>query len=230
MFDTQTIIYEDNHLLFVNKKAGDLVQGDSTGDSSLRDTLMEYIKIKYQKPGKVFLGVPHRLDRPTSGICMFCKTSKALSRVQKAFANREVKKTYWALVDSNKTIPAEGKLTHYLVKNHRINKSFAVKANVKEGKKAILKFKKIAQNKQFALLEIDLLTGRHHQIRVQLAKSNWPIVGDLKYGYSYANSDKSIALHARTLHILHPVRKEPLSFNAPLPTLDIWNAFRDIES
>lgn len=228
MFDIQTIIYEDNHLLFVNKKAGDLVQGDSTGDPSLRDVLMDYIKVKYQKPGNVFLGVPHRLDRPTSGICMFCKTSKSLSRVQKAFANRKVDKTYWALIDFNKDIPSEGELIHYLAKNHRINKSFVVDANAKEGKKAILRFKKIAQNKQYVLLEIDLLTGRHHQIRVQLAEKKWPIVGDLKYGYAHANKDKSIALHARALQILHPVRKEHMQFIAPLPSLDIWDAFREI--
>lgn len=223
------IIEEDNHLLFVNKKAGDLVQGDKTGDPCLRNRLMEYIKVTYEKPGNVYLGVPHRLDRPTSGLCVFCKTSKSLSRVQKAFADRKIKKIYWALVDDHPQLPFEGTLEDLLWRDRKRNKSFATRNPRDPGKKAVLHFKQIHSTRGKTLLEIDLVTGRHHQIRVQLAHAGFPIIGDLKYGYSKANQDLSIALHGRALSFIHPTTKKPLHVIADLPDWEGWNNFRKIK-
>lgn len=223
------IIDEDNHLLFVNKKAGDLVQSDRTGDASLRDRLMEYIRVKYDKPGNVYLGVPHRLDRPTSGICVFCKTSKSLSRVQQAFANRKVDKTYWALVANHPSVPKERRLKHYLWRDRKQNRSFVVNKNKKDAKEAILEFQQITSTKEYILLKINLITGRHHQIRTQLSHEGWPIIGDMKYQYPKANEDLSIALHARSLAFMHPVRKEFIEHTAQLPAWEGWDAFRYLD-
>ncbi len=217
------ILYEDNHLIVVNKRPGDIVQGDKTGDTPLSELVKEYLKIKYNKPGSVFLGVVHRLDRPTSGIVVFARTSKALTRLNKSFLEKEVKKKYWAIV---KTVPnpSEDTLTHWMVRNTKQNKSYAHKKEVSNAKKAILSYKLIKRLERYALLEIDLMTGRHHQIRSQLTAINSPIKGDLKYGYDRSNPDGSICLHARLLTLQHPVKKEPLSITANPPDNSIWNA------
>lgn len=221
------ILYEDNHLLIINKKAGDLSQGDKTGDLCLRQQLMEHIKVKYEKPGNVYLGLAHRLDRPTSGAIIFCKTSKSLSRIQKAFAQQQVIKKYWALVTSD-TLPKEATtLTDYLWKDSRQNKSFVADSNHPKAKKAILKFKRLKTFKDIHLLEIELITGRHHQIRVQLSNAGYTIIGDLKYGYSIPNSDKSIALHARSVSLKHPTKDEIIKIIAPLPEWIGWDNFRN---
>ncbi|MCW8981915.1 RNA pseudouridine synthase [Altibacter sp.] len=217
------VLYEDNHLIVINKRPGDIVQGDKTGDMPLSEVVKEYIAEKYNKPGAVYLGVVHRLDRPTSGIVVFARTSKALTRLNKLFSERETEKTYWAIV---KNIPAkpEGTLTHYLKRNPKQNKSYAHEKKVPDSKKAVLhyKVKKALQN--YYLLEIDLETGRHHQIRSQLSGIGTPIKGDLKYGFDRSNKDGSIHLHSRKLSFVHPVQKEEVSFVAPPPDDPIWNA------
>jgi len=215
------IIYEDNHLLVVNKPPGMLVQGDHTGDSSLVDHAKNYIKEKYHKPGNVYIGLPHRIDRPTSGIVVLAKTSKALSRLNKQFSSRETEKTYWAIV--KKPIPSDtAELIHYLKKNQKKNKSFAYDNATKEAKKAILHYKKITELKNYVGLEVDLETGRHHQIRCQLATIGNSIKGDLKYGFPRSNPDGSIHLHARNMTLLHPVKKEKMSFQAGMPDDVLW--------
>jgi 23S rRNA pseudouridine1911/1915/1917 synthase len=216
------IIYEDNHLIAINKRPGDIVQGDKTGDLPLSEVVKQYIKEKYNKPGNVYLGVAHRLDRPTSGIVVFAKTSKALPRLNKLFAEKEAKKTYWAVV---KNLPEkqEDTLTHWMKRNTKQNKSYANKKEVPESKKAILDYRVIKKLDNFYLLEVDLKTGRHHQIRSQLTAIGCPIKGDLKYGFDRSNKDGSIHLHARRLSFIHPVKKEILDFIAPPPHDSVWN-------
>lgn len=217
------VLYEDNHIIIVNKRAGDIVQGDKTGDKPLSEVVKNYIKDKYNKPGNVYLGVVHRLDRPTTGIVLFSKTSKALPRLNKLFAEKDAKKTYWALV-KNRPPKNEDKLVNWLKKNPKNNKSTAYHKEIPNSKKAILHYKILLELDNYVLLEIDLETGRHHQIRVQLASIGCPIKGDLKYGFERSNKDASISLHARTLEITHPVKKEQLKITAPLPKDAIWNA------
>ena len=221
------VLYEDNHLIVVNKRAGDIVQGDQTGDLPLSEIVKQYIARKYHKPGAVFLGVVHRLDRPTSGIVVFARTSKALSRLNKLFAERQTQKTYWALV-KNEPVPSQDQLTHYLKRNPKQNKSYAHTKAVPDAKKAILDYTIIKRLKSFFLLEVQLYTGRHHQIRAQLAAIHCPIRGDLKYGFDRSNKDGSISLHARRLSFIHPVKKEIITFIAPVPEGDVvWQACED---
>nr|WP_091412700.1 RluA family pseudouridine synthase [Aquimarina amphilecti] len=216
------VLYEDNHLIIVNKRSGDIVQGDKTGDKPLSEVVKEYIAEKYRKPGAVYLGVVHRLDRPTSGIVVFARTSKALPRLNKLFANKEAKKTYWAVVKN--TPPKENDtLTHWLKRNPKQNKSYAHKKEIPDSKKAILDYKIIKRLNNYCVLEIDLHTGRHHQIRSQLSTIGSTIKGDLKYGADRSNKDGSIHLHARKLILIHPVKKEPLTIIAPPPLDPIWN-------
>ena len=219
-----TVVYEDNHIIVVNKTSSEIVQGDKTGDIPLSETVKQYLKEKYQKPGNVFVGVAHRLDRPVSGLVVFAKTSKALSRLNEMFKNSEVKKTYWAIV---KECPREleGELVHYLVRNEKQNKSYAYDKEVPDSKKAILHYRLIARSQNYNLLEVDLKTGRHHQIRCQLAKMGCPIKGDLKYGFARSNPDGSICLHARRISFIHPVSKEQIDLEAPLPPGNLWSGF-----
>lgn len=217
------ILYEDNHLIAINKRPGDIVQGDKTGDMPLSEVVKLYIKDKYDKPGNVYLGVPHRLDRPTSGVVLFAKTSKALPRLNKLFAEKVAKKTYWAVVK----IPPKKEsdtLTHWLKRNPKQNKSYAHHKEVADSKQAILDYRILKKLDRYFLLEIDLKTGRHHQIRAQLAAIGCPIKGDLKYGFDRSNKDGSIHLHARSLGFVHPVQKKPLEIIAPMPEDPIWNA------
>ncbi len=219
------VLFEDNHLLAVDKRPGDIVQGDKTGDTPLSEVAKEYIRAAYDKPGNVFLGVIHRLDRPTSGIVIFARTSKALSRMNALFKGKEVRKTYWALVSSPP--PGEsGRLVHWLSRNPRKNKSYAHPDEGPERKKAILNYRVLKALDRYYLLEIDLETGRHHQIRAQLAAIGCPIKGDLKYGAPRSNPDGSIHLHARHLEFMHPVRREPVNITAPLPRDPLWEACR----
>jgi len=218
------VLYEDNHLLIVNKPAGILVQGDSTGDQPLVEVGKAYIKEKYKKPGAVFLGVVHRLDRPVSGVVVFARTSKALARMNAQFRDKETQKTYWALVD-NKPPKAQGKLIHWLVKDEKKNKTAAYDTEIDEGKRSELDYKLVRQAGK-SLLEVQPITGRPHQIRVQLASMGRPIVGDLKYGYPTPNQDGSICLHARSLEFTHPVTKEKMLITAELPDDQHWNPFR----
>jgi 23S rRNA pseudouridine1911/1915/1917 synthase len=221
--DNLQVIYEDNHLIVVNKRPGDIVQGDKTGDKALSEVVKEYIAIKYDKPGAVFLGVVHRLDRPTSGLVLFARTSKALTRLNKMFAERETKKTYWAMV-KNTPDPPQGRLEHYLLRNPKQNKSYAHIKPIPEAKHAVLNYRTLAQSNHYTLLEIDLETGRHHQIRAQLSAIGCPIKGDLKYGAQRSNSDGSIHLHARALELIHPVQKESMTFVAPVPDDPLWQS------
>lgn len=220
------IIYEDNHLIAVNKRAGDIVQGDKTGDKPLSEVVKSYIKNTYNKPGAVYLGVVHRLDRPTTGVVLFAKTSKALTRLNKLFADRNTKKTYWAIVKNEPPKQAD-QLVHYLKRNPKQNKSYAHIHEVPDSKKAILDYHVRQKLNNYVLLEITLLTGRHHQIRSQLASINCPIKGDLKYGFDRSNEDASIHLHARHLSLIHPVQKKELSLTAPLPDDVLWRACKD---
>ena len=220
-----TVVYEDNHLIVVNKRPSEIVQGDKTGDEPLSDTLKRYLKEKYAKPGNVFLGVTHRLDRPVSGLVVFAKTSKALSRLNEMFRAGEVKKTYWAIV-KNCPPQEEGELVHYLVRNERQNKSYAYDKEVKGAKKAVLHYRLIGRSDNYYLLEVDLKTGRHHQIRCQLAKMGCPIKGDLKYGFPRSNPDGSICLHARCVRFVHPVSKEQVEVVAPVPEDNGWSFFK----
>lgn len=218
-----TVVYEDNHIIIVNKTASEIVQGDKTGDAPLSETVKQYLKEKYYKPGNVFIGVTHRLDRPVSGLVVFAKTSKALSRLNEMFKNSEVKKTYWAIV---KQTPAEteGELVNYLVRNEKQNKSYAYDTEKPGSKKAILHYRLIARSDNYSLLEVDLKTGRHHQIRCQLAKMGCPIKGDLKYGFPRSNPDGSICLHARRVRFVHPVSKELIDVVAPVPSDNLWRS------
>lgn len=221
--DNLQILHEDNHILVVNKRVGDIVQGDKTGDKPLSEVVKEYIKDKYNKPGEVFLGVVHRLDRPTTGIVVFAKTSKALTRLNDLFKNRETQKTYWAIV-KNKPSQAEAELVHYLKRNEKNNTSKAHIKEVPDSKIASLDYKIIATLQNYYALEINLHTGRHHQIRAQLSAIGCPIKGDLKYGFDRSNPDGGIHLHARKLVFIHPVSKESLEIIAPTPNDAIWNA------
>jgi 23S rRNA pseudouridine1911/1915/1917 synthase len=217
------VLYEDNHIIIVNKRAGDIVQGDKTGDKPLSDVVKEYIAEKYNKPGNVYLGVVHRLDRPTTGLVIFSKTSKALPRLNKLFVDKEAKKTYWAIV-KNKPENSEDTLIHWLKKNPTNNKSIAYIKEVAESKKAILHYRILKKLENYYLLEINLETGRHHQIRSQMASIGCPIKGDLKYGFDRSNPNASIHLHARSIHFIHPVSNEVIEITAPLPEDTIWNA------
>lgn len=223
-----TVLYEDNHIIIVNKAAGEIVQGDKTGDKPLSDIVKEYLKVKYNKPGNVFCGVTHRLDRPTSGVVVFAKTGKALSRLNDLFRKGEVDKTYWAIV-KERPPKEEDRLTHYLIKNEKTNKSTAYDTEKNRAKKAALHYRLIAASQNYYLLEIDLETGRHHQIRVQLAKIGCPIKGDLKYGARRSNPDGSISLHARSVSFMHPVSKEPIHVVAPVPEENLWKSFESVE-
>lgn len=223
-FEAMTVLYEDNHIIIVNKTSSEIVQGDKTGDKPLSEIVKEWLKEKYNKPGNVFCGVTHRLDRPVSGIVVFAKTSKALPRLNEMFKNKDVKKTYWAIVKNEPAKPA-GTLTNYLVKNEKQNKSYAYDIEKPNSKKAILHYKLIAKSEKYYLLEIDLETGRHHQIRCQLAKIKCPIKGDLKYGFERSNSDGGISLHARKISFIHPVSKNLIEVIAPTPNDNLWKSF-----
>jgi len=210
------ILHEDNHIIALNKKGSDLSQGDKTGDESLDSMIKEYLKVKYNKPGDAFLGVVHRLDRPVSGVVLYGKTTKALSRLSEMFRNKEIKKTYWAIV--KELPPSEsGELRHFLKKNEEQNKSYAFPSLVKGSKEALLNYKLIGRSANHYLLEIDLQTGRHHQIRCQLAAMGCPIRGDVKYGFNRSNEYNSIDLHARKIEFIHPVTREPIAIIAPVP-------------
>ena len=217
------VLHEDNHLIVVNKRVGDIVQGDKTGDKPLSEVVKEYIKEKYNKPGEVFLGVVHRLDRPTTGIVVFARTSKALSRMNELFSNRETQKTYWAVV-KNKPEKSKDKLVHYLKRNEKNNTSKAHLNEVPDSKLASLEYQIIKELNNYTALEIELHTGRHHQIRAQLAAIGSPIKGDLKYGFDRSNPDGGIHLHARKLSFIHPVSKEALTIVAPTPDDVVWKA------
>lgn len=221
-----TVLYEDNHIIIVNKTTSEIVQGDKTGDKPLSETVKEWLKDKYNKPGNVFCGVTHRLDRPVSGIVVFAKTSKALSRMNEMFKSKEVKKTYWAIV-KNMPKQAEGTLRHYLLRNEKQNKSYAHETEKAGSKLAILHYKLIAHSDKYNLLEVDLETGRHHQIRVQLSNMGCPIKGDLKYGADRSNPDGGISLHARHISFIHPVSKELIEVTAPLPDDNLWRALEN---
>jgi 23S rRNA pseudouridine1911/1915/1917 synthase len=219
------VLYEDNHLIVINKRVGDIVQGDKTGDEPLSEVVKKYIKEKYNKPGEVYLGVVHRLDRPTTGIVVFAKTSKALTRLNEMFKNRETKKTYWAIV-KNTPDESEAVLEHFLKRNSKNNTSKAHIKEVPESKLAILDYKVIYKLNNYSVLQINLHTGRHHQIRSQLQAIGSPIKGDLKYGFNRSNSDGGINLHARELAFIHPVAKTNISVIAPLPDEATWNNIR----
>ena len=221
------ILFEDNHIIVINKRSGDITQGDKTGDKPLSDIVKEYIKEKESKPGNVYLGVVHRLDRPTSGIVIFAKTSKALERLNKALRDKKIHKTYWAVVNKQ-DIPKKQTLSHYLVKNPKNNKSNVCQPTTQGAKKAILHYELIKVLDNFQLLEIELETGRHHQIRVQLSTLGCIIKGDLKYGAKRSNKDGSIHLHARKITFIHPVKKEPITLTAPVPNDAIWQACENI--
>lgn len=220
------ILFEDNHLIIINKLPSEIVQGDKTGDESLIDTVKQYIKEEYNKPGNVFLGLVHRIDRPVSGAVILAKTSKALARMNELIKNREIQKIYWAIV-KNRPEPETGQLTHWLIKNPKNNKSTAYDTEKKGTKKAELNYKLIDQSKDYHLVEVELLTGRHHQIRAQLAKIGCPVKGDLKYGAARSNKDASISLHARQLIFTHPVSKENLDIKANPPKDPLWNYFME---
>lgn len=215
------VIYEDNHIIIVNKQPGEIVQGDKTGDRTLADDVKAYIKERYAKPGNVFLGVAHRLDRPVGGAVVFARTSKALSRLNEMFRNGDVHKTYWAIV-AGRPQPGEATLTHWLVRNERLNKSFAHDSEVAGAKKAVLAYRTIGRGERYTLLEVNLMTGRHHQIRCQLAAIGCPIKGDLKYGSRRSNPDGCISLLARRVEFVHPVSKQHIVAEAPLPADRLW--------
>jgi 23S rRNA pseudouridine1911/1915/1917 synthase len=222
------VIFEDNHLIAVHKRAGILVQGDHTGDIPLADLVKEYLKWKYQKTGNVFAGVIHRIDRPVSGLVLIAKTSKALERMNELFRERNIQKTYWALV-KNKPPQNEGTLVHYLKKNQEKNTSKAFDTPKDGALKSELHYRCIGQSDRFYLLEIKPITGRHHQIRVQLSKIGCPIKGDVKYGFDRPNPDGSIHLHAKKVDFIHPVKKENMSIECPLPNEKVWQLFSNIK-
>jgi 23S rRNA pseudouridine1911/1915/1917 synthase len=221
------VLYEDNHIIAVSKTCHEIVQGDKTGDTPLSEMVKAYIKEKYQKPGEVFLGVTHRLDRPTTGVVLFARTSKALTRLNAMFQSHElIRKTYWAIVEKNDRLLGDEviRLENYLWRNEKQNKSFVVKAGTKDAKRAVLSYRAIAQSDRYTLLEINLETGRHHQIRCQLSAIGLPIKGDLKYGAKRSNPDGGISLHARKIEFVHPVSKLPISITAPVPEDMLWKA------
>ena len=219
------ILYEDNHIIAVNKTCNEIVQGDKTGDTPLSETVKAYIKDKYNKPGEVFLGVTHRLDRPTSGVVLFARTSKALTRLNEMFKSHEqIKKTYWAIVQGAAKVP-EARLENWLVRNEAQNKSYIAKPGAKEAKQAILSYKTLVKGEHYTLLEVNLETGRHHQIRCQLAAIGCPIKGDLKYGAKRSNPDGGICLHARKIEFIHPVKKENICITASVPNDSLWQQF-----
>ena len=220
------ILYEDNHIIAVNKKASDIVQGDMTGDKPLSEYVKDYIKKKYNKPGDVFLGIVHRLDRPVTGVIIFARTSKALSRLNEMFREKKVQKTYWAIV-KNKPQNTKDNLTHYLIKNQAKNKSQAFDRYSNNTLRSELSYKLVYSLENYHLLEVSPKTGRHHQIRVQLAKIGCPIKGDIKYGFNRTNKDKSIHLHARKIDFIHPVKKEPVSITAPTPNDVLWKSCKN---
>lgn len=225
--DFPDILYEDNHIIIVNKRSSDIVQGDKTGDEPLDDKIRRYIKEKYNKPGDVFLGVVHRLDRPVSGCVVYARTSKALTRLSETFRTRAVRKTYWAVV-TERPPAEEGHLTHFIKKNETQNRSYVFDTEVKGSRKAELSYNIIGRSERFYLLEIDLMTGRHHQIRAQLASIGCPIRGDVKYGSKRTNDDGGISLHARSISFIHPVKKEEVAVTAALPQDKVWRLFRNI--
>ena len=216
------ILYEDNHIIAVNKRVGDIVQGDKTGDTTLAEVIKLYLKEKYNKKGNVYLGITHRLDRPTTGIIIFAKTSKALTRLNTLFQKKEIQKTYWAMVKNTPPKKSE-RLIHWLIRNHKQNKSYAHLKKVANSKEAILKYTILKKLTNYYLLEINLETGRHHQIRAQLSAIGCPIKGDLKYGFSRSNENGGIHLHARKLTFIHPIKKIPITIQAPLPKDTLWN-------
>lgn len=223
------VLYEDNHIIAVSKTCHEIVQSDKTGDTPLSEIVKAYIKEKYQKPGEVFLGVTHRLDRPTTGVVLFARTSKALTRLNAMFQSHEqIQKTYWAIVEKNERLLGNVaneamRLENYLWRNEKQNKSFVVKPGTKDAKRAVLTYKVIAKSERYMLLEINLETGRHHQIRCQLAAIGLPIKGDLKYGAKRSNPDGGISLHARKIEFIHPVSKLPISITAPVPDDTLWH-------
>jgi 23S rRNA pseudouridine1911/1915/1917 synthase len=221
------IIFEDNHIIVVNKKSGQIVQGDKTGDAPMNDLLKDFLKAKYEKPGNVFIGTAHRIDRPVSGIVLFAKTSKALARINEMFQNKEIQKKYWCIV-KNKPKNNTGLLVDFLLKNEKQNKSYVVKPDNKSALKCELEYKVLQSSDNYHLLEINPLTGRHHQIRAQLSHAGFPIKGDLKYGFDRSNPDGSICLHARQLNFIHPVKKEPVEIIAPVPEEKLWQYFEKL--
>lgn len=216
------VLYEDNHIIAVNKAAGEIVQGDKTGDKTLCDAIKAYLKEKYAKPGNVFVGLPHRLDRPVSGVVVLAKTSKALERLNEMFRTGNVKKIYWAITKERPAQP-KAELECWIYRNEKMNKSFAYPKEVKGSKKALLHYRHIASSQNYNLIEVELKTGRHHQIRCQLASIGCPIKGDLKYGAKRSNPDGSISLHARYVEFIHPVSKELIQITAPLPADKLWH-------
>ena len=223
------VVYEDNHIIIVNKQSGEIVQGDKTGDRPLSDIVKDYIKEKYQKPGAVFLGVVHRLDRPVGGLVMFARTSKALTRLNKMFAEGEVHKTYWAIVESEKCIVKSEEFAtaeHWLVRNEQQNKSYAYDHEVPHSKKAVLKYRVLATGERYTLVEVQLMTGRHHQIRCQLSALGMPIKGDRKYGARRSNPDGSISLLSHRIAFIHPVSKEPICLESPVPDDNLWQSLK----
>ena len=218
------VLYEDNHIIIINKAAGEIVQGDKTGDKSLCDTMKQYIKEKYAKPGNVFIGLPHRLDRPVSGVVVFAKTSKALERLNGMFRDGNVKKIYWAIT-KGKPLKAEGEISSWILRNEKMNKSFSYPKEVKGSKHALLSYTLKAASQNYNLIEVELKTGRHHQIRCQLASIGCPIKGDLKYGAQRSNPDGSISLHARYIEFIHPVSKQLIQMTAPVPADRLWQSF-----
>lgn len=218
------VLFEDNHLIVVNKLPGQLVQGDKTGDAPLGDLVKEYIKVKYEKPGEVFLGVVHRIDRPVSGIVIFARTSKALARMNELFREKKIQKTYWAVV-KNRPPSDQGTLIHYLIKDEARNKSKAYDKEIKNSQRSWLDYKVLGKSDNYFLLEINPHTGRHHQIRVQLSTMGCPIKGDIKYGFDRTNEDGSIHLHARSIQFIHPVKGEDIRLTASVPNEVIWNFF-----
>ncbi len=223
-----TVVYEDNHLIIVNKTASEIVQGDKTGDTPLSETVKRYLKEKYHKPGNVFIGVTHRLDRPVSGLVVLAKTGKALARLNEMFRTGGVRKTYLAIV-KNRPPAEEGVLTHYLTRNEKQNKSYASDTEKPGSKRAVLHYRILSRSDNYYLLEVDLKTGRHHQIRCQLARIGCPIKGDLKYGFPRSNPDGSICLHARRVCFEHPVSHKLIEVEAPLPENNLWKAFLNEE-
>lgn len=224
---TLEVLYEDNHIIIVNKAAGEIVQGDRTGDPTLADAVKQYIKEAYAKPGQVFLGITHRLDRPVSGVVCLARTSKALSRLNDMFRRSgEIRKTYWAIT-ANCPAQPEGTLTQWMTRNERQNKSYIVKEGTPDAKKAELHYRLLARSERYCLLEVQLHTGRHHQIRCQLSHMGCPIKGDLKYGAARSNPDGSISLHARSIEFEHPVSHKHISVTAPTPSDRLWQAFEE---
>ena len=224
--DSSRVLYEDNHIIIVNKLCSEIVQGDKTGDETLAETVQAYIKKRDKKPGNVFLGITHRLDRPTSGIVVFAKTSKALSRMNKLFRDHEVRKSYWAVLEGSPS-EEEARLADYLWRDKKKNRSYISKPDRRDAKKAILSYKVICRSKNYVLAEVDLETGRHHQIRAQLSGRGWPIKGDLKYGAKRSNPGGGIHLHARRVQFIHPVSSEPVDVCAPVPRTDVL--WQDLE-